>query len=82
MPGDKNMEARRYIKKIESSQLIIENLDSFNGQEVEVIILPSSSSVVKENEALSTGKYHGILDIPEDELKQELSVLRDEWDRI
>ncbi|MCU0849214.1 MAG: hypothetical protein MUD12_15135 [Spirochaetes bacterium] len=37
------MEAARYIKKIESSSILIEGLDRFAGQEVEIIILSSEN---------------------------------------
>ena len=47
------MEALRYIKKIETGTLVIEDIDVFIGQEAEIIIIPVTVSPLKKTKTAS-----------------------------
>ncbi len=71
------MEALRYIKKIESDTLVLNNLGQFSGQDVEIIILPSIENYEQNKKSQkkdlmgSLSKYASI-----DKRKEEKSA----WD--
>ena len=72
------MEAIKEIRHVTGNKLQIYLPPSFNNQDVEVIILPSSK---KQKKDFSPSAYYGITNQPASQIMEDAAQLRDEWER-
>ena len=79
------MEAFRKIVVVKDNILKVELPDSFNGRQVELIVLPAEEGITKVDEpeadyfSLFYGKINS--ELSEEEVDKKLKSLRQEWNR-
>jgi len=77
-----------YLRKIinsEDIETLFDLPEELRNKKLEVLILPieeEKEAAVEDEDEFNPDDFRGVLNKNEDELKEELEVLRNEWDRL
>ena len=77
-----------YLRKIinsEDIETLFDLPEELRNKKLEVLILPieeEKEAAVEDEDEFNPDDFIGVLNKNEDELKEELEVLRNEWDRL
>ena len=76
------MQALREVVVPEGTTLALHVPENFANRKLEVLILPLEDDVPQPSGVFRPGDFRGILNMPERELIDEISRLREEWHRL